>query len=85
MVGCNVENGDTVAIKRIEKKSLADEQECLDLQLEVDVMNRIGVGSLNCIWLHEVFHKLPAPAWVMQHSTDVASVEMCCKAAVTST
>ena len=55
LVGTSLSTGDKVAVKRIRKDKLLDEVERRDLELEVDVMNRIGVGSLNCIWLLDTF------------------------------
>ena len=54
-MGTSLSTGDKVAVKRIRKDKLLDEVERRDLELEVDVMNRIGVGSLNCIWLLDTF------------------------------
>ena len=55
LLGTSHATGDQVAVKRIRKDKLTDEVERHDLELEVDVMNRIGVGSLNCIWLLDTF------------------------------
>lgn len=51
----DLRTGESVAVKVIDKSKLTDEVERRDLMLEVDVMNRIGIGSLNCIWLYDTF------------------------------
>jgi len=62
----DLRTGESVAVKVIDKSKLTDEVERRDLMLEVDVMNRIGIGSLNCIWLYDTFEDAQRVYMVME-------------------
>jgi hypothetical protein len=46
---------DSCAVKIIYKNKLETAEDVQDLRIEVDCMNRLGTGSLNCISLFDTY------------------------------
>mmetsp|Transcript_38657 Transcript_38657/g.109323 ORF Transcript_38657/g.109323 Transcript_38657/m.109323 type:complete len:159 (-) Transcript_38657:1604-2080(-) len=48
-------DGEMCAVKIVPKEKLEGEDDIKGLRLEIDCMNRLGTGSLNCIALYDAF------------------------------
>jgi len=62
-------DGEVCAVKIISKEKLENKDDIEDLRVEVDCMNRLGSGSLNCIALYDTFEDDDNVYMVMEMAT----------------